>query len=109
DRIVELLPQEKFPYEFFTLGIIDGYYMANETEKASNLLASYADITLENLKYLFSLEPKFTNILGYDIELNLQVMQQLVATTERYSQTDLKEKYEPEFNMYITQYYQRGR
>ena len=109
DRIVELLPQEKFPYEYFTIGIIEGYYNTNETEKANNLLASYADITLENLKYLFSLEPKFTNILGYDIELNLQVMQQLVATTERYSQTDLKEKYEPEFNMYITQYYQRGR
>ena len=109
DRIVELLPQDKFPYEFFTLGIIDGYYLANETDKANNLLTSYANTTLENLEYLFSLEPRYANILGYDIELNLQVMQELISATERFGQKDLKRKYEPTFNNYLTMFYQRGR
>lgn len=109
DRIVELLPQEKFPYDFFVIGLIESYYKANETEKAQNLLNSYAKSTLENLDYFFSLEPRFANITGYETELNLQIMQELVATADKFGQAELKETLEGRFNQFITRYYQRSR
>jgi hypothetical protein len=107
DRIVELLPQEKFPYDFFVIGLIESYYKANETEKGNDLLANYANATVENLDYFFSLEPRFSSVVGYDTELNLQILQELISVAERFGQSELKETYEPTFNSYITSYYSR--
>lgn len=109
DRVVELLPQEKFPYDFFVIGLIETYYKANETEKGNKLLTSYAEATLENLEYFDSLEPRYSGVIGYDSELNLQIMQELVAVADRFGQPDIKEKLENDLNTHITYYYQRSR
>ncbi len=106
DRIVEILPQQKFPYDFFVIGLIESYYSANETEKANALLSDYANASLENLRYYFSLSPQFFRLVGYDTELNLQIMQELLAVAERFDQKELRETFEPQFNSYISRYYQ---
>jgi hypothetical protein len=109
DRIVELLPQEKFPYDFFAIGLIESYYKANETEKANELLNNYANASLDNLRYYSSLKPQLFKLVGYDTELNLQIMQELVAVAERFGQQDIKEDLEVEFNQYLSRYYQQAR
>ena len=106
DRIVELLPQEKFPYDFFTIGLIETYYQANETEKANELLGNYAQASLDNLKYFYSLDRDLRNLVRYDTELNLQIVQELLAVAERFGQEEVKNKLEPEFNNYLSRYYQ---
>lgn len=106
DRIVELLPQEKFPYDFFTIGLIETYYQANETEKANELLGNYAQASLDNLKYFYSLDKDLRNLVRYDTELNLQIVQELLAVAERFGQEEVKNKLEPEFNNYLSRYYQ---
>jgi len=107
DRIVDLMPHEKFPFDFFMIGLIETYYKANETEKANELLNRYAFSTIENLDYYFSLERRFSDIVSYDKELNLQILQELVSTAERYGQQEIREKFEPELNGYIGRYFQR--
>jgi hypothetical protein len=109
DRIVELLPQEKFPYDFFAIGLIESYYKANETEKANELLNNYANASLDNLRYYSSLKPQLFKLVGYDTELNLQIMQELVAVAERFGQQDIKEDLEVEYNQYLSRYYQQAR
>jgi hypothetical protein len=107
DRIVELMPKEKFPFDFFVIGLIETYYKANETEKANELLDQYASYTTENLDYYFSLERRLSDIVSYDKELNLQILQELVSIAERYGQQEIRDKIEPELNDFISRYFQR--
>ncbi len=104
DKVVELMPNSKFPYDFLVLGHIDSYYKANETEKANVLLKDYATFTIDNLKYYFSLQGNFANVVSYDKELNLQVLQELVSLAENYGQTELYAEIEPILNDYFMQY-----
>ncbi len=106
DRIVDLLPQEKFPYDFFVIGHIENYYKANETEKANTLFKRYAESTIENLTYYYSLESRFSQLVSYDKELNLQILQELVAVADRFGQQEVKEDVELELNHYINLYFQ---
>jgi hypothetical protein len=107
DRIVQLLPVEKFPYDFFVIGHIELYYKANETEKANAILNSYANATIENLTYYYSLDRRFSEAVSYDKELNLQILQELVSTAERFGQSDIKENLEPMLNQFLGLYFQR--
>jgi len=109
DRIIELMPQEKFTFDFFVIGHIENYYKANETEKANNLLNLYAKSTIENLEYFFSLQPRFASVTSYDTELNLQVLQELVSLADNYGQSEVKEILEPELNNYVSKYFQKQR
>jgi tetratricopeptide (TPR) repeat protein len=109
DRIIELMPQDKFAFDFFVIGHIENYYKANETEKANNLLNLYAKSTIENLEYFFSLQPRFASVTSYDTELNLQVLQELVSLADTYGQSEVKETLEPELNSYVSRYFQRQR
>jgi hypothetical protein len=109
DRIIELMPKDKFTYDFFVIGHIEVYYKANETEKANELLNHYASVSLENLEYFFSLQPRFKDVVNYDTELNLQVLQELVALADSYGQYEIKEKIEVDLNSYISLYFQNVR
>jgi len=51
DRVVELLPHPKFPYDFFMFGIIEGYYKLNEVQKANMLTLDYAKVSEQKLRY----------------------------------------------------------
>ena len=105
DRISELLPQSKFPFDFFVIGHIETYYNANETEKANDLINRYASSTVENLEYYFSLEKNYAKLISYEKELNLQILQELVSTAKKYGQSTLSDELEPILNNFIMLYY----
>lgn len=109
DRIVELMPHNKFTYDFFVIGHIENYYKANETQKANSLLNEYASSTLENLDYFFSLSSRFSPLVNYDTELNLQVLQELVGLAELYGQNEIKEELESQLNSHFSTYLQKNR
>lgn len=105
DRVVELMPNNKFPYDFFVIGHVENYYKVNETEKANILLKDYANYTIENLSYYFSLSGQLAEVVKYDKELNLQVLQELVTIADTYGQKDLNEELEPSLNNFLTLYF----
>lgn len=107
DRLVELLPQNKFPYDFFVIGQIENYFKANETEKANEILMNYANATIENLEYYFSLSPRFSSLVGYDTELNLQILQELVSVADTYGQQEIRDRLEPDLNGFVSSYFQK--
>jgi len=106
DRIVELLPQEKFSYDFFVLGLIESYYKANETEKANSLLAAYANATNENLDYFFSLSSRYRNTVMHEAELNLQIFQELISIGEDYGQNEFIQDFESHLSRHMQFYFQ---
>jgi hypothetical protein len=107
NKAVELMPHEKFPFDFFVIGHIMNYYQANETQKANALLKLYADITIENLDYYFSLERRFAEAVNYDKELNLQILQEMVSMADNFGQKELLEELEPSLNNFLMLYFNR--
>lgn len=51
DRAMEIMPEEKFQFNYFVFGIIEGYYKAGATEKGRALLSLFADRLDEELAY----------------------------------------------------------
>jgi hypothetical protein len=108
DKIVELMPQEKYPYDFFMVGIIESYYMINQTEKANELAKSYAKTSFDNLRYLFSLERRFNDVVDYEKQINLQILQELSNMVDKYGQADLKKEFENSSNDFLGRSYQES-
>lgn len=107
DRAVELLPHNKFPYDFFVLGQIEGYFNANETEKANRLLLEYVEIANENLDYYFSLKGSFAKITNNEKEYNLEILRELLSIATKNGQTDIRNSIEERFNFFVDQHYRR--
>jgi MFS family permease len=107
DRAVELLPHNKFPYDFFVLGQIEGYYKTNETEKANRLLVEYVNIANENLDYYFSLKGSFAKITNNEKEYNLEILRELLSIATKNGQTDIQNSIEEKFNFFVDQHYRR--
>jgi hypothetical protein len=56
DKIMELIPPESVPYNYFVLGTADAYLKAGETEKGLTILKGMYDLIEQNLEYFFRFE-----------------------------------------------------
>jgi len=55
DRCVQLMPEEKVPYDVFVPAIAETYYTLGEDEKAGQIVRRHLEILTEDLVYYFSL------------------------------------------------------
>ena len=106
NKIVDLMPQKKYPYDFFMLGIIESYFKINETEKANRIVKDFLKSTTENLRYYYSLGSRFDQSIDSDKQLNLQTLQQLGSLTDAYGQVELKSEIDKSLQQYMELYYQ---
>ena len=110
DKAMEILPHEKFPYDFqheyFVFGLIDAYYRVGQTEKGNEYLQQYAGIINQNLNYLFSLEPRYASSVLQEKQTYLQLLGQLYALTQHYAQPNLGTDIEASYNRYVALYQQ---
>jgi hypothetical protein len=106
NKIVELMPQRKFPYDFYMIGIAESYFKINENEKANRIIKDYTKSTIENLRYFFSLDHRFDQSVDYDKQLNLQTLQQLGSLAETYDQVELKNEIDKNLQQYMELYIQ---
>ncbi len=104
DRIVELTPNEKLPYDYFMVPITEAYYKLNKTEKANALINQLADIYKDNLTYYLSLKGSYAGAVSYETKVGMSVMQELVKLTEEYKQDKLYEKLTAEFDILLQKY-----
>ncbi|NOU18252.1 MAG: DUF2723 domain-containing protein [Bacteroidales bacterium] len=104
NKIVDLMPQRKYPYDIFTLKTAESYFKINETEKANRIIKDYVKATEENLRYYFSLSHRFDNSVDYEKQVNIQTLQELGSLTEKYAQVDLKNGIEKSLQYYYELY-----
>lgn len=55
DRCMEIMPKHNFKYDLFTLDIIETYYRIGATEKANEIVADFAETSMHELNYYFSM------------------------------------------------------
>jgi len=89
DRIVELTPHKKIPYDYFILGIAEGYYKLNKPEKGNELFETYLNGLMQTQDYYMSMTQKHKKLVSSEIRQNFQIIAQLGQIAQQYKQTEL--------------------
>jgi tetratricopeptide (TPR) repeat protein len=108
DRCVELMPKENVPYDLFTLDILETYYFLGENEKANIILSDFADISIQELNYYFSLPAKYSASIDYDIRLSVHYLQRLNEFSQRFGDPEIAVEIEAALNNAFNQYSSRN-
>lgn len=89
DRMLELFPNEKFPYDMYSLSVIDVYYRAGDTIKANNFARALAKIYGEKLSFYNRVNPKFASFYKTDSEEAIMVLARVYGFVKQNGQTEL--------------------
>lgn len=92
DKITELGPDDKLPYDFFVLGIAESYYKLEKFEKGNVILEQFIDKTIEQLNYDLSMSNRFVLTHFLEVENNFRIIWRLNQIATQYKQTELAEK-----------------
>ena len=77
DRCLELFPDEKIPYGFSFVDIIETYFMAEDHDEATKLYNDFKNEITGELDYYKRFDDKFLPRLSNNIRINLYLLQQL--------------------------------
>ena len=102
DRIVELTPHDKIPYDNYAIGIAEAYYKCDEIEKANAIINKYTEICDHRITYYLEQRKKIIEGSSYEIRYHLQMLQTMVIVTQNANQTDLSN----EINLKLNELYQ---
>jgi hypothetical protein len=94
DRCFELIPQNIVPYEFFSLGLIENYYMAEAPEKGREKVQEAFESFNDELGYFLSLNRKFlqTQSINEEIQRNLFYLQRIERIAQTYGDAELSQQ-----------------
>jgi tetratricopeptide (TPR) repeat protein len=98
DRIVELTPNDKIPYDNFTIGIAEAYYKCGENEKADAIIHKYTDICDRLISYYLDQSQKVIEGSNYEIRYHLQMLQTMAIVTQNSNQPDLSNEINTKLN-----------
>ncbi|MCX6240097.1 MAG: DUF2723 domain-containing protein [Bacteroidia bacterium] len=113
DRCNELVPNEKVEYNYFNLLMAESYYRAATnnfknmnrdslsvevnvfpaaTKKANNVVRIMANNCEEELRYYFSLEPRFRATIQEDLQRSFYIMRELSNIAGHYGEKALSDE-----------------
>ena len=104
DKCIEILPNERVAYNYFSLPIAEQYYKINEGDKALSIVKTLATSTEKELKYYFNLPSKYSHSIDYDKQLSLHVMAELARISEQYAPADVAKGIKTTFETYYSRY-----
>jgi hypothetical protein len=94
DRCMEIMPSYNFPYDLFTLDMIETYYSLKANDKANTIVEEFAKTTEQEINYLFSMPSEFLASLDYEQRLAFHYMQRLSDMARRSGNIELAERTE---------------
>ncbi len=106
DRAMEIMPHSKFPYDYYTLGMVESYYNAAAQGKANSLLKEFAGITADKIRYYTSLEKEYRQNIDQEIKLELQLYQRLMALANRNKEKEIFQELQQQFQDFLSVYNQ---
>jgi hypothetical protein len=107
DRIMELVPPESIPYNYFTLNIAEAYLKAGATEKGMAILDGMYNIIAQNLEYFFRFEGN-KGLMVDDMKKHyLSMAHEVKLSAQRNGQTEMQDKTDALFtefyDIYVSQ------
>ena len=104
DKIMELVPPESIPYNYFILDIAESYLQAGENEKGMKILEGLYEITVENLEYFFRFEGDKALMVDDMRKHYLSMAHEVKEAARRNKQAEMQDKAEKLFNEYYDVY-----
>ncbi|MBN1143160.1 MAG: DUF2723 domain-containing protein [Bacteroidales bacterium] len=92
DRVIELTPHEKIPYDHTIIQIASGYYRCNKTDKGNDLVNKLTVIGDEKLTYYLDQNPRFIASINNEILYHFQIMQNLINLSKSFNQTSISDQ-----------------
>ncbi len=104
DKIVELMPADKFSYKREILNVITAYYALGDIEKANSLVMESAKTAGNELNYCLGLEPELAIGAAYEAQVGMHILQRLIQITEAYKQTEINKQISDNFEKFYPIY-----
>jgi hypothetical protein len=104
-RGLEIVPSNKMPFDFFTIGIAEVLITAGKTEEGEKLLSDIINYSKEYLDYAISLKPGERFGLDYPTGINMQGLLDIYNMAVRLKLDSLIKTIEPEINNYYGKLY----
>lgn len=106
DKCMEVMPKETIPYNYFMLPVADAFFRVEKPEKGAEIMKELATMYEGELKYYFSLEPKFYQKIDFEAQQAMSVMQRLASMAKTYKQDALAKDLEAKFKILEQQFNQ---
>ncbi|HLP71863.1 MAG TPA: DUF2723 domain-containing protein [Bacteroidales bacterium] len=106
-RGLEIVPPEKMPYDYFTIGEAEVLLRAGKTEEGNKLLGDIMDYSRTYLDYAITMDPSERFGMDYPIGINMQTMLDVYNMSLRLKLTELTKNMEPELNRYYGRLYSK--
>jgi hypothetical protein len=104
-RGLELVPADKMPNDFFTIGLAEVLIMAGNIEESEKLLGEVIDYSKKYLDYVISIEPEKRFGLEYTTGINMQGLLDIYNMSVKLNLTSLTGIIEPVISDYYTKLY----
>lgn len=89
DKCVELMPNERYPYDFDFMPIIKNYYNAKATEKANKLTEEMSQILQQEIDYYYRLPQYYATVHSYEQKKAVYLLQELINYAQQNNQSDI--------------------
>jgi hypothetical protein len=104
-RGLDIVPSDKMPYDFFTIGIAEVLIGAGKTEEGEKLLNDVIKYSKEYLDYAISIKPEARYGLDYPNGINMQGLLDIYNMAVRLKLNSIVLTIEPEINKYYSKLY----
>lgn len=104
-RGLEIVPPEKLPNDFFSIGIAEVFYMAGKREEADSLINEIIDYSKSYLDYALSIRTVERYGLDYSTGINMQALLDIYNMSVNLKLDSLSAVIEPVINNYYSRLY----
>jgi len=106
-RCEEVIPEEKLDYGYYSLNLLDAYFLSGEIEKGNELALKMTANSMEILDYLVSIDYLHRYGLDISIAMNLEVMRGSYSIARRYNIPEVILRVENNMDRYYNELYGR--
>lgn len=92
DRGLSFFPNNKFPFDYYTVQWADLYYQSGAVDKANKLINEIYTRYMQDMDYYNKLKPRFIDSYTNDIRMALASLQRMAEVTKKYKQDALSKK-----------------
>jgi hypothetical protein len=92
DKISKMLPNERVSYNYEIFSIANGYFQAGQKSKGEEVLKKMQQVTVENLEYFKSLPKSQLDGVGYEIRINIYMLQEIIRMASVYQLKNIEKE-----------------
>lgn len=109
DRCMEIMPENRVPFNYFIVPVIEQYYRAGQIDKANKLVNSFFNTSLADLKYYFSFSGSNADQIDYEKRVAIQILGELSRISGFFKQKELADKIDKSAQQFYRLYEQTSR